>query len=428
MNLLYNFGISLFSLGVKIASLRNPKARKMVKGQAATMATLRKAVRPGEKYVWVHAASLGEFEQGRPLIERLRRERRDLKIALTFFSPSGYEVRHNYNGADVVVYLPLDTPGNAREFLDILNPVTAIFVKYEFWGNYLTQLHRRGIPTYIISAIFRPGQIFFKPWGGMFRRWLGYYKTLYVQDDNSRDLLSGIGIDNVVVAGDTRFDRVTDIMRSTVSISGMYLFGYKYHPVIVFGSSWEADEAVYIPWLKKNPNVCAVIAPHEFDDARLESLRRQLTIRPGDTMLLSEYEKRFTPPSDGSCGLPNPEGIRVIIVDSFGLLSSLYRYGTIAYVGGGFGHGIHNLNEAAVYGMPVIFGPKHQKFKEAAGLIDCGGGFSISSAEQFCDIADNLISDPESLEKAGKAAGDYIKSNLGATDKIFNDVFNTDSL
>lgn len=428
MNPLYNFGISLFSLGVKVASLRNPKARKMVKGQAATMETLRKAIRPGEKYVWVHAASLGEFEQGRPLIERLRRERRDLKIVLTFFSPSGYEVRRNYEGADVVVYLPFDTPGNARKFLDAVNPVAAIFVKYEFWGNYLTQLHRRGIPTYIISAIFRPGQIFFKPWGGMFRRWLGYYKTLYVQDDNSRDLLGGIGVYNAVVAGDTRFDRVTDIMRSTVSINGMDLFGLGGHPVIVFGSSWEADEAIYIPWLKNNPDVCAIIAPHEFDDARLESLRRQLTISPGDTMMLSEYEKLFTPPADGSCGLPNPAGIRVIIVDSFGKLSSLYRYGTIAYVGGGFGHGIHNLNEAAVYGMPVIFGPKHQKFKEAAGLIDCGGGFSISSTEEFNDIADSLVDDHGRLEKAGKAAGDYIRRNLGATDKIFNDVFNTDSL
>lgn len=422
MNPLYNLGISLFGLGARVASSRNIKARKMIAGQTETLKKLSAKLNPDRKYIWIHAASLGEFEQGRPLIERIKRECPSLGIVLSFFSPSGYEVRHNYPYVDTVVYLPFDTPGNARKFIDIVNPVAAIFVKYEFWGNYLTQLGKRGIPTYIISAIFRPGQIFFRPWGGIFRQLLKCFTTLYVQDENSRQLLGGIGIDNVVVAGDTRFDRVTDIMKSTTGIQGMDLFGYRNHPVMVFGSSWEADEDIYIPWLLKHPDVCAVIAPHEFDKNRLEALRSRLSERPGTVMMLSEYENIFTPSSEG-CGLPNPEGINTIIVDSFGKLASLYRYGKIAYVGGGFGNGIHNLNEAAVYGIPVIFGPRHQKFMEASGLIECGGGFSVSSPEEFASIADSLIEyDSPLLKSAGQAAGQYIKKNLGATERIFNDI------
>lgn len=423
MNPLYNFGISVFGLGLKIASTRNQKVRKMLAGREQTLSRLRRDIRPGDRYVWIHAASLGEFEQGRPLIERIRRERPDLKILLSFFSPSGYEVRHNYDGADCVVYLPLDSPAKVREFLDAAHPEVAIFVKYEFWGNYLTELHRRGIPTYIISAIFRPKQIFFRPWGGMFRKLLGCFRQIYVQDENSRRLLAGIGVENVTVAGDTRFDRVTDIMRSTFDIPGMERLRRDGRLTMIFGSSWEPDEEIYIPWLRRHPEISAVIAPHEFNPQRLEALRREVSLREGDTMMLSDYERLFAPGGDPSAA----ENVRVVIVDCFGKLSSLYRYGDIAYIGGGFGHGIHNLNEAAVYGMPVVFGPRHQKFKEASGLIDCGGGFSIDSADAFNRVADSLTSDPAALAAAGKAAGQYIRDNLGATDRIFNSIFTTQS-
>lgn len=412
MNPLYNIGVRLYSLGAMAASLRSEKVSRMIAGQAVTLSTLRERLSPEKKYVWIHAASLGEFEQGRPLIERLRRERPELGIVLSFFSPSGYEVRKDYPLVDAVVYLPFDTPSAAREFVDAVNPVMAIFVKYEFWGNYLETLHSRSIPTYLISAIFRPGQIFFRPWGGMFRRILGFFTTIFVQDENSRRLLAGIGVTNVIVAGDTRFDRVTDIMRQAKPFdSHRHLTSDR---IIIFGSSWPADEEKYIPWLKAHPDICAIIAPHEFDDARLEKLREQVSITPADTMLLSEIQAGKPVP---------PEGLRVIIVDSFGLLSSLYRLASVAYVGGGFGVSIHNINEAAVYGIPVIFGPRHQKFREAAGLIACGGGFSVDSAAEFDRVASELISSEPKRAQAGKAAGDYIKANLGATDRIFTMLF-----
>ncbi len=407
MNPLYNSGISLYRMGAKLVSLRNRKAALMLDGQSRTFAHLAESLEPGRRYVWMHVASLGEFEQGRPLLEKLRREHPELGIVLTFFSPSGYEVRKNYPGADIICYLPFDTPGNARRWVETLRPVAAIFVKYEFWGNYLTALKRAGVPTYLISAIFRPGQSFFRWWGGMFRDMLGCFDRLFVQDEASRRLLEGIGVTNVEVAGDTRFDRVTDIMRSTRSIAGMDSFAAG-RKCIVFGSSWEADEQLYIPWLRQHTDVCSIIAPHEFDSARLEALVKNLTVTPGDTMLLSQYEKH-----------PDAKGLRCIIVDSFGKLSSLYRYGDVAYIGGGFGHGIHNINEAAVYGIPVVFGPRHAKFKEATDLIDCGGGFEVTDRDTLQEKFDRLVTDDEALARAGKAAGDYIARSIGATDRIY---------
>lgn len=412
MNPLYNLGIRLYGFAARIAALRSKKVSKMIAGQGETIRALKARLRPEKNYIWIHAASLGEFEQGRPLIERLRRERPDVGIVLSFFSPSGYEVRKDYPQVDAVVYLPFDTPARAREFVDAVNPVMAIFVKYEFWGNYLEILHSRSIPTYLISAIFRPGQIFFRPWGGEFRKMLGFFTEIFVQDENSRKLLAGIRIDRVTVAGDTRFDRVTDIMRSAREFKADRLL--KNDRIVVFGSSWPADEKIYSHWLRQNPDVCSIIAPHEFDAARLEALRHEFEITPGDTMLLSETETAPVAPGQ----------LRVLIIDSFGLLSSIYRLGKMAYVGGGFGVSIHNINEAAVYGIPVVFGPRHQKFREAAGLMECGGGFSVSSPEEFASIATKLMTDEAARSKAGAAAGKYIAANLGATDLIYSKLFN----
>lgn len=413
MTPLYNFAINLYGQAVRLAGCTgNVKAAKMVAGHRETFSILKEKLNKEKRYVWIHAASLGEFEQGRPLIERLRAERPELGIILSFFSPSGYEVRKNYDKVDAVVYLPFDSPSTARRWVETINPVMAIFVKYEFWGNYLSALSERDIPTYLISAIFRPGQIFFRPWGGEFRKILRCFTTIFVQDDNSRELLASIGVDNVVVAGDTRFDRVTDIMKTTRTVDAIERIAATGRKIMVFGSSWPADEEKYVPWLKAHPEVVAVIAPHEFDKERLETMRRNLSLAQGDTMLLSE----ITPETDIA-------GVRAVIVDSFGLLSSLYRYGQMAYVGGGFGVSIHNINEAAVYGIPVIFGPKHQKFREAYGLIDCGGGHSVGSAEDFDRTASSLLYDDALRERSGLAAGQYIRDNLGATETVYSYIF-----
>lgn len=412
MNPLYNIGIDFYALAVKLAARRSAKAHDLMQGQARTLATLRRVraeVAPDGYDVWIHVASLGEFEQARPLIERLRRERPEFKILLTFFSPSGYNVRCNYDRVDSVAYLPLDRPAAVTKFLDAAAPRMAIFVKYEFWGNYLQQLKRRGIPTYIISAIFRPGQRFFRLGGGWARKALRCFSHLYVQDQASSILLSGIGIDNVTVAGDTRFDRVTDIMRGVRPVPVVEAFVKNSPFTLLVGSSWPADEEVYIPWLRQNTDVRAVIAPHEFDSHRLEALRRQL---PGKVRLLSEIKS----PED----LTGDES--VLIIDCFGLLSSLYSYADAAYVGGGFGAGIHNINEAAVYGIPVVFGPNHHKFKEATDLIAAGGAFEVTSKRDAAAVLDRLR-DPSQRRAAGEAAALYIKANLGATDLIYNDLF-----
>lgn len=410
MNPLYNLGIKAYRIGARIAMSRNVKAQKMILGQQNSFPALEAAIQPGQKWVWVHAASLGEFEQGRPMIEKLRRERPGLKILLSFFSPSGYEVRKNYPDADLVVYLPFDTPDNARRWVEIVKPVAAIFVKYEFWGNYMQSLHRAKIPVYLISAIFRDSQIFFKPWGGTFRKILRYYTHLFVQDSASAERLARIGVTNVTVAGDTRFDRVTDIMRTAHDIDGMNTFVADAPMVFVAGSSWQPDEELFIPWLKANPQVKSIIAPHEFNDDRIASLRDQL----GEvTVLMSEIKADPTKAASA----------RHIIVNCFGLLSSLYRYGHVAYIGGGFGTGIHNINEAAVYGIPVLFGPNHRKFKEAGDMIECHGGAEITDSASINAVLDRFLTNADHRRECGKAAADYISRNIGATDKIFKIIF-----
>lgn len=411
MGIFYNFGIRAYKAAAKAVSRRNVKAAKMLAGQKETFNRLIENLNPSEKYVWVHAASLGEFEQGRPFIEKLRREIPSLKILLTFFSPSGYEVRKNYEGADLVCYLPFDTPDNARRFVDIVKPVAAVFVKYEFWRNYLSALDSRGIPTYLISSIFRPRQPFFKWWGSMFRKMLRCYTTIFVQDSESASLLKSIGMENVMITGDTRFDRVTDIMRSAHEVTGLESFRNPDSFTLVVGSSWPADEDVYIPWLKQHPEVRCIIAPHEFDPQRLEKLRLRLG---SSTVLMSEIKAN---PSLG-------DSARYVIVDCFGLLSSIYRYGKAAYVGGGFGTGIHNINEPAVYGIPVVFGPNHTKFKEALDMIECGGGIAVKDNVSLSLVLDMLL-DNIDRSRRGKCAADYIKSHIGATDRVFNAILPT---
>lgn len=407
MNFLYNFSIKVYQAGVKLIAGRNAKAAKMVEGHAKIMDILNEKIIPGEKYIWIHVASLGEFEQGRPLMEMIKRENPSRKIVLTFFSPSGYEIRKNYKEADVICYLPFDLPSKVIQFLDIVNPEMAIFVKYELWGNYLEQLKQRGIPTYIISAIFRNSQVFFKGWGRMFRNMLKCFTHFFVQDENSKKLLENIGITNVDVCGDTRFDRVTDIMATTKAFPIVENFT-KGKFTLIIGSSWQPDEDIIIPYFNSHPEMRLIIAPHEFDAERVEALKSRITRK---CVLYTETNE--TEAADADC----------LILNCFGILSSCYRYAQVAHIGGGFGVGIHNINEAAVYGMPVIFGPKYHKFKEAHDLIAAGGAFSIQSAEEFSAKMNKMLSDGTYLADCGTRAKHYIESQLGATKRIYNKIF-----
>lgn len=408
MDFLYNTGISLYKLGVRAASLKNHKAKQLLDGQARTFSYLKERLTPGARYIWIHAASLGEFEQGRPLIEMIKAKQPDAHIVLSFFSPSGYEVRKGYNMVDAVVYLPFDLPENVDKFINLVNPQMAIFIKYEFWGNYLKTLKRRGIPTYLVSAIFRPGQVFFKPWGGMFREVLSCFTTMFVQNAASRTLLNKIGFNNVEVAGDTRFDRVADVRNAAKDFPVVERFVSNSKFTLVAGSSWQPDEDIIVPYFNSHPGMKLILAPHEFDKERLDAL-------------LAKFKR---PVSLYSCASADEmEQCDALVVDCFGILSSLYRYGQVAYVGGGFGAGIHNVNEAAVYGMPVVFGPNHKKFREATDLIACGGGFAIDGDEAFAKVMDKMLSNKAFLEKSGTIADKYIQSHLGATDFVYANIF-----
>ena len=400
---MYSLGIYLMALGVRVAALFKEKLRKMVQGHRATWQMLR-ALSGKDTYVWFHAASLGEFEQGRPLMERLRREHPEKKILLTFFSPSGYEVRKNYDGADLVCYLPFDTPLNARRFVKLARPETAFFIKYEFWRNYIEVLYKHGIPCYSVSSIFRENQIFFRPYGRGYARCLSRMTHLFVQNETSRRLLESIGVTNVDVVGDTRFDRVLDIRNAAKPLPLAERFAGCWK-VLVAGSSWPQDEEIIIPYFNRHPNLKLVLAPHVVSEEHLQAIERQLA-RPA-----LRYSKA-TPKAvaEADC----------LIIDCYGLLSSIYRYASMAYVGGGFGVGIHNVPEAAVYGIPVIIGPNNKKFREAQALLRCGGCKEIAGMADFEQIMDAWLSDKEALAKAGQAAGNYIADNAGAADRIFS--------
>ena len=516
MKCLYNIAIWFYALAVRIVAFFNPKVRLMWRGERDAYVKIESGLREGDRVVWVHAASLGEFEQGRPLIERLKKENPEYKILLTFFSPSGYEVRKNYASADVIAYLPLDTPRNARRFVELVKPEKVVFVKYEFWLNYLAELRFRGIETYIISAIFRPGQVFFKWYGGIFREGLKAFKTLFVQNEESKELLRGIGVENVIVAGDTRFDRVADIaaaakrleiverfvgMRNDIplspsdslTLSSSFLQGImqtslpsalassvgspnlgeqsrevqngEFLPVLVVGSSWGPDEDLLARYINERAGrMKMIIAPHEVSEERIKELTEKLTCKYA---LYTDIQKEITDGSQQSTVngqqaltpsaslVPLKQGdnkiceanltlnfqlfiargsktdgstfnsLDVLVVNTIGVLSSVYQYGQVAYIGGGFGVGIHNTLEAAAWGMPVVFGPNYHKFQEAKELIECGAGQSIKNYEECARALDEFF---ENNDVASKAAVEYVASHTGATEIIHNAQFTIHNL
>lgn len=457
---MYNIAIYIYLIGVAIGSLFNKKIKKMWRGEREAVDLLKEKVDPTAKYVWFHAASLGEFEQGRPLIEQLRATHPEYKILLTFFSPSGYEVRKNYEGADIVCYLPLDTIRNARRFLRAVHPVMAFFIKYEFWYNYLHILKHRGVPVYSVSSIFRPGQVFFKWYGRNYAKVLHCITHFFVQNEVSLQLLKGIGIDEATVVGDTRFDRVLQIKEQSKELPIVEAFkgingkgnackedlsedackkdlsedackkelsenackeelsedackeelsenGCKGCKVFVAGSSWQPDEDIFIRFFNDHPDWKLIIAPHVIGEDHLAYILDKLQMKA----------VRYTQATEQLAA-----EARCLIIDCFGLLSTIYRYGEIAYVGGGFGVGIHNVPEAAVWGVPVLFGPNNKRFQEAQDLLACKGSFEVTDYDSFNTIISRLISDDKFRHQCGEASANYVKSRSGATDIIMKSV------
>ena len=421
---MYNLIIYIYQLGVIIASLFNEKVRKMWRGEREAIRILKEKVDPNAQYVWFHAASLGEFEQGRPLIEQLRQDHPEYKILLTFFSPSGYEVRKNYAGADIICYLPLDTITNARRFLRTIRPVMAFFIKYEFWYNYLHILKHRGVPVYSVSSIFRPGQIFFRWYGRQYSHVLKCFTHFFVQNEISKELLGTIGITNVSIVGDTRFDRVLQIKAAAKQLpiveaflsqpkSGAAESGSAEAPkVFVAGSSWPPDEDVFIPFFNEHRDWKLIIAPHVIGEEHLKQIESKLAGRK-----VARYSSLEDPENPEI-----PDNLEVLIIDCFGLLSSIYHYADVTYVGGGFGVGIHNTLEAAVWDVPVIFGPNNERFQEAQGLKACGGGYEITGADDFRRIMQRFIDTPQTITEAGRQSGAFVQQMTGATKKVLSAV------
>ena len=417
---MYNIVIYLYLTGVAIVSLFNQKVRKMWRGEREAFSVLKQKVDPNAKYVWVHAASLGEFEQGRPIMECIRRDHPEYKILLTFFSPSGYEVRKNYEGADIVCYLPLDTITNARRFLRLIRPCMAFFIKYEFWYNYLHILRHRGVPTYSVSSIFRPGQIFFRWYGRQYGRVLKCFTKFFVQNEVSRELLATIGIHRVEITGDTRFDRVLQIKDAAKQLPLVESFvspvaseAAAQRKCFIVGSSWEPDEDIYIPYFT-DKDWKLIIATHVVSPERVGLLKKRLVEQGKKVVLYSEADK---PEVKGTLSEAD-----VMIIDCYGLLSSIYRYADVAYVGGGFGVGIHNLPEAAVWSVPVFFGPNNARFQEAQDLKQNGGGLEITNSHDFEQLMNDLVAHPDTIKERGRQAGSYVMNRSGATDKILRSV------
>ncbi len=376
----------------------------MWRGEKHTFDVLKEKVDPKAKYVWFHAASLGEFEQGRPIMEHFRSEHPEYKILLTFFSPSGYEVRKNYEGADIVCYLPLDTPGNAKRFLKLVSPSMAFFIKYEFWWNYLRVLKKKNIPVYSVSSIFRDEQIFFKWYGNSYKHVLDCFDHFFVQNEKSRKLLSGIGLDNVTITGDTRFDRVIDIKNEAKQLPVVESFRGS-SKVFVAGSSWAPDEDIFIKFFNEHTDWKLIIAPHVVNEEHVKQI----------TDKLNRKTVRYTQTDEAEAANAD-----CLIIDCYGMLSSIYNYGDVSYVGGGFGVGIHNVLEAAVWGMPVIFGPNNQRFQEAQELKAADGGFEIKDYDDFVKIMSSFMNDAHHLEECGVKASEYVASKSGATKKILS--------
>lgn len=400
----YDTFIRVFAVMVRVAAWGRLKARQWRTGRQGWLPKLRKALPPEGAAVWMHCASLGEFEQGRPVLEALKKQYPRDRILLTFFSPSGYEVRKRYAGADHVAYLPLDTAGNAKAFLEAVRPRLVIFVKYEYWYHYLTRLQARGIPVLLVSALFRERQVFFRWYGGLFRRMLECFDCIFVQDETSLQLLTRLGVHQGQLAGDTRFDRVMAQAETALALPLIEAF-LEGSRALVAGSTWPADEkwletcrALFPKW---------IIAPHEVTEEHIEAME---ALWGGESMRYSHLQ----------AGEANHEGKRILIIDNIGLLSALYRYGEVAYIGGGFGQGIHNVLEAAVYGIPVVFGPKYEKFREAVELIRLGAAFPLLDGEDIGQVLERLATDRSAVQTAGAKAAAYVRAQAGATARVMN--------
>ncbi len=413
MVLLYNIGIFLYRVLIRAAALFNSKAKFMVAGRKNWRNQLEANIEKDAKYLWFHCASLGEFEQGRPLIEETKEQFPEYKVILTFFSPSGYEIRKNYEGADVICYLPMDTKSNAKAFVDIVKPEKVFFVKYEFWYHFITELKSREIPLYIVSAIFRENQQFFKNtfWGLWYRKVLSSFEHFFIQNKKSAELLKSIGIENFTISGDTRFDRVATIAKSAKQFDIVEKFKGN-SQLLVAGSTWKPDEDLLIEVINKQKDVDKVkfvIAPHEVSPSNISRIKQ----------LLKKSAISFSKIDNSPI-----ENYDVLIIDSIGILSSLYQYGNLAYIGGGFGVGIHNILEAATFGLPIIFGPNYTKFKEAVDLVDEKGAFSIHNFNDLEAALSLQLNDKNELEKASEISKKYVEKNVGSTKLIIKKVFN----
>jgi len=399
----YNIFIGLYFLGVRLLSIWNPKAKLWLSGRK-DFPFIGKSV-PGVPIIWMHCASLGEFEQGRPVLESIRDQYPNAKIVLTFFSPSGYEVQKSFKGADHIFYLPMDSSFNAKRFIDTINPTLVLWVKYEYWFYYLAELKKRGIPTLLISGIFRNDQPFFKPYGGVWKKALGSFSHFFVQNETSIKLLSNIGItQNVTLSGDTRFDRVIAIAEKFEPVAGIEKFCGN-NKVIVAGSTWEDDEAELVHYVKANPQIKFIIAPHEIGADNLRDVQKEFP----NSIFYSELNQLQAKDDNSS---------NCLIIDNIGMLSRLYKYADVTYVGGAFGEGLHNILEAAVYGKPVIFGPDYDKYAEAVDLIKLGGAISINNAIELEEELTYLLTNADELASASAEAKNYVYAKKGATEKI----------
>lgn len=407
MLLVYNFGINLFCLIVRIASLRNQKAKRFLRGRKGQLKKIEKEVCGITELVWVHCASLGEFEQGRPLIEEIKLKYPQKKILLTFYSPSGYDVQKNYKGADFVYYLPFDTIRNSKRFIKAVTPEVVFFIKYEYWLNFLTVLNKKKIPVYFVSAIFRQDQLFFKNYGGWYRKMLKMVNHFFVQNQTSADLLESINIKNYTIAGDTRFDRVAHIVENVKPLKVVESF-VDNKITIVVGSSWKSEEALVKQYLRNHPELKIIMVPHEVENGSVDNI-------------LNQYGELAIPYSKAN--INNVVNKQVLVVDCYGILTSLYQYAYIAIVGGGFGVGIHNILEPATFGMPVIFGPNYERFGEAVDLVGQNCAFPVNNIEEFNTVLNHLLKNYEITKKISQKTAAYVQSKVGATQLILNAVF-----
>ncbi|MBJ2122800.1 3-deoxy-D-manno-octulosonic acid transferase [Flavobacterium sp. IB48] len=404
MLFLYNLAIHIAGFFLRIISLFSPKIKLFVEGRKSVFSTLKEKIQPEDKTIWFHSASLGEHEQGLPVIEKIKEKYPSHKIIVTFFSPSGYEVRKNNTVADVTIYLPLDTKSNAKKFIKLVHPEKAFFIKYEFWLNYLKELEDHKTPTYLISGIFRDNQMFFKWYGGFYRNALKAFTYFFVQNEKSKEKVESLGFKNVIVSGDTRFDRVNAILERDNRLD--YIENFKNNKqTIVIGSSWPKDEALLAEYINQAPeNVKFIIAPHNIKPDQITDLQSKIT---KSTILFSEKENK------------DLSGYNVFIIDIVGILTKIYSYGTIAYVGGGFGNpGIHNILEPATFGMPIVIGPNYSNFAEAIALVKIGGCIPISTSSELKEIFDNLLKDKNFLEEKSEISRSFIQTNKGATETI----------